>query len=87
MAEPDHRTDQQKIDDETCPIHKTPMVKHRQHVGHGATKWSVPACPLCDELKASGKYDEAKASIEADKGKRNAAIDSEQPVPSTIDGE
>jgi hypothetical protein len=97
---PDTRTDQQKIDDETCKIHQTPMVKVRQHVGHGASEWSKPACPLCDELKASGKYDEAVASIKADKkAKPDSFLDrdhtmldkpmmeEEQPAPSTIVGE
>jgi hypothetical protein len=87
---PDTRTDQQKIDNETCKIHQTPMVKVRQHVGHGASEWSKPACPLCDELKANGKYDEAVASIKADKAdmasiRPGGAL--EQPAPSTIDGE
>lgn len=60
-------TDQEKINAETCPVHLTPMIKHQEHIGDGQTRWTEPYCPRCEELKGAGKYDEAMASIEADK--------------------
>lgn len=73
MPEADKRSDQEKLLDDICPIHQTPMVKTQQHVGEGKVQWSEPACVLCDELKAAGKYVEALASIKADDEKRKAA--------------
>lgn len=72
MAEPDRRTDQQKLLDDICPIHKTPMVKTLQHVGDGKAEWSAPSCVLCEELKRDGKYEAVKAAVEAESAKRAA---------------
>ncbi len=70
MPEADKRSDQEKLLDDICPIHQTPMHKEQQHVGAGKVEWSTPTCTLCEELKAGGKYDEALASIKADANKR-----------------
>lgn len=70
---PDTRTDQQKLLDDICPIHQTPMVKTLQHVGDGKAEWSAPSCALCEQLKRDGKYEAVAAAVESDKAKLAAS--------------
>lgn len=69
----DTRTDQQKLLDDICPIHQTPMVKTLQHVGDGQSEWSAPSCVLCEQLKRDGKYEAVAAAVEAEKAKGKGA--------------
>lgn len=83
MAEPDRRTDQQKLLDDICPIHQTPMVKTQEHIGDGKVGWSAPSCSLCEDLKRDGKYDAVKEAVDADRAKLAAAGKAANAGPAT----
>lgn len=67
-------SDQRKLLDDLCPLHQTPMVRTAQHVGDGKVEYSDPQCPLCEDLKSRGLYDEAKTSIERATTERTAKL-------------
>lgn len=71
-------SDQRRLLDDICPLHQTPMVRTANHVGDGQVSYDDPKCPLCEDLKERGKYDEAKAAIEG------AAKKKELPQPSGV---